>query len=76
MGLRPYKELMPMQKSQADLENRVAHIGDSKTPNGIADMPMTDLAHEAFKAQMAETPGSEYLFPTPRRDLEGLTSEA
>ena len=64
MGLRPYKELMPMQKS-VDLGNRVVHIADSKTPNGIAAMPMTDLAHDAF--QMAETPGSEYLFPTPRK---------
>ena len=56
-----------MQKSQVDLENRVARIADSKTPNGVADMPMTDLAYDTFKAQMAETPGSEYLFPTPRK---------
>ena len=66
MGLRPYKELMPMLKPQVDLENKVVHISDSKTPNGIGDMPMTTLAREAFAAQMAETPGSEYLFPTPK----------
>lgn len=31
MGLRPYKELMPMKKSEVDLENALVHIEDSKT---------------------------------------------
>ena len=35
MGLRPFKELMPMKKSQVDLENAVVHISDSKTPSRI-----------------------------------------
>ncbi len=52
MGLRPYKELMPMEKWQVDLENRVVHVYDSKTSNGVADMPMTEPAYEALKAQM------------------------
>ena len=64
MGLRPYKELMPMKKSQLDLENSIIHIPDSKTPSGVGDMPMTELAREAFRAQMEETRGSEYLFPS------------
>src|SRR5215469_10899733 len=63
MGLRPYKELMPITKSQVDLENAVVHIQDSKTPSGVGDMPMTDRACQAFKSQVEETPGSEYLFP-------------
>src|ERR1017187_1661049 len=42
MGLRPYKELMPMRKDEVDLENRLVHIPDSKTPNGEGDMPMTE----------------------------------
>ena len=67
MGLRPYKEMTPMEKWHVDLENRVVHISDSKTPNGVADMPMTDLAYEAFKARIEETPGSDYLFPTPSK---------
>jgi integrase len=62
MGLRPYRELLPMLKSQVDLENRVVHIPDSKTENGIADMPMTDLAYAAFKERIEATAGSEYLF--------------
>src|SRR5207237_6178457 len=57
MGLRPHKELLPMKKSQVDLGNRLVHIPKSKTPNGEGDMPMTQLAWEAFKAQMDETPG-------------------
>ncbi len=44
MGLRPYKELTPMKKGQMDLDNEIVHIPDSKTKNGIADMPMTKLA--------------------------------
>jgi integrase len=66
MGLRPYKELMPMKKVQVDLENLLVHIPDSKTPSGVGDMPMTEAASQAFKAQMDETPGSDYLFPTRR----------
>jgi len=52
-----------MKKSQVDLENALVHIEDSKTPSGVGDMPMTDLAYQAFKSQMEETPGSDYLFP-------------
>jgi len=64
MGLRPYKELMPMKKLQVDLENLVVHIPDSKSPSGIGDMPMTSLAARALKAQMKANRKSEYLFPT------------
>jgi integrase len=63
MGLRPFKELMPMFKSQVDLENRLVHVSDSKTENGIGDMPMTELAYTAFKGQMEESASSQYLFP-------------
>jgi site-specific recombinase XerC len=43
-GLRVYKELMPMKKDQVDLENAFVWIPDSKTPNGVAEVPLTDLA--------------------------------
>lgn len=65
MGLRPHKELLPMKKADADLENSLVHVPDSKTPSGIGDMPMTDLAREAFRAQIQANPTSEYLFPSP-----------
>ena len=67
MGLRPYKELMPMRKDEVDLENRLVHIPDSKTPNGEGDMPMTELAWHAFKDQIEEAKGSDYLFPSPKK---------
>jgi integrase len=63
MGLRPYRELLPMLKSKVDLENQLVHISGSKTDNGIGDMPMTEAAYAAFKEQIDETPGSDYLFP-------------
>ena len=49
-----------------DLENGLVHIADSKTVNGIGDRPLTQAAQEAFRRQMEETPGSEYLFPSPK----------
>jgi integrase len=64
-GLRPFKELMLMRKEQVDLDNAVVHIADSKTPSGIGDMPMTELAREAFRAQVNLAVVSEYLFPSP-----------
>ena len=74
-GLRIYKELMPMQKTQVDLENRLIHIPDSKTPNGIGDVPLTELAWRAFKEQIEETPDSEYLFPTPIKNRKKPTKK-
>jgi len=67
MGLRPFKELMPMKKSQVDLENSVVHIPDSKTPSGVGDMPMTEAARRAFSAQIEQASASDYLFPSPSR---------
>jgi len=63
IGLRPYRELLPMLKSQVDLENGLVHVSDSKTDNGIGDMPITEPAYSAFKEQIEQTPGSKYLFP-------------
>lgn len=70
LGLRYKKELLPMKKEQVDLENGLVHIADSKTVNGIGDMPLTPAAREAFKRQIEETPGSEYLFPSPKANAQ------
>ncbi len=66
MGLRPYRELTPMRKQQVDLQNEIVHLPDSKTMNGIADMPMTDRVREAFASQMKQSGDSDYLFPSQR----------
>ena len=52
-GLRIYKELTPMKKEQLDLENGTVWIPDSKTPNGVAEVPLTEIAAEAFRRQLA-----------------------
>ena len=63
-GLRVYKELMPMKKEQVDLDNAVVWIPDSKTPNGIAEVPLTDLALEAFRNRIRIAGPGAWLFPS------------
>ena len=63
-GLRVYKELIPMKKEQVDLGNAVVWIPDSKTPNGIAEVPLTDLALEAFREQIRISGPGTWLFPS------------
>src|SRR5215469_9367638 len=63
-GLRIYKELTPMKKEQLDLENRMVWIPDSKTPNGTPEVPLTDIAVEAFRQQLALSGTSPFLFPS------------
>lgn len=63
-GLRIYKELTPMKKDQLDLENRTVWIPDSKTPNGVAEVPLTEIATDAFRHQLSLSGPSPYLFPS------------
>jgi hypothetical protein len=51
IGTSDLTERTPMKKDQVDLENKVVWIPDSKTPDGIADVPLTDLAVEAPRDQ-------------------------
>jgi integrase len=63
-GLRVYKELLPLKKAHVDLENAVLWIADSKTPNGIGEVPLTALAVEALRKQMAIAGEGHFLFPS------------
>ena len=63
-GLRVYKELMPMKKDQVDLGNAVVWIPDSKTPNGIAEVPLTPLSVDAFRDQLRLAGPGPFLFPS------------
>jgi integrase len=65
-GLRIYKELISMRKDQVDLQNAFVWIPDSKTPTGVAEVPLSSLAVEAFKDQMALAGESPFLFPSDR----------
>ena len=65
-GLRVYKELAPMKKDQVDLVNAVVWIPDSKTPNGVAEVPLTPLAVQAFQDQLRIAGPGIYLFPSDK----------
>jgi len=52
-----------MRKEQIDLKNAVLFIPDSKTPNGVAEAPLTEPALEAFKSQMEIAGPGPFLFP-------------
>jgi integrase len=53
-----------MKKDQVDLRNATVWIPDSKTPTGIAEVPLTALAIEAFHSQMAISGPGSFLFPS------------
>jgi integrase len=63
-GLRVYKELAAMKKQQVDLANKVVFIADSKTPTGVAEVPLTDIAIEAFRNQIEVAGPGPWLFPS------------
>ena len=47
-----------------ELENRIVWIPDSKTVNGIAEVPLTDIAIQAFRRRLAISGPGPYLFPS------------
>lgn len=65
-GLRVYKELACMRKEQVDLANKLVFIEDSKTPTGVAEVPLTDIAVEAFRSQIEVAGPGPWLFPSPK----------
>jgi integrase len=63
-GLRIYKELAPLRKEHLDLINGTVWIPDSKTVNGVAEVPLTEIAIEAFRRQLAISGPGPFLFPS------------
>ena len=53
-----------MKKDQVDLDNGFVWIPDSKTPNGVAEVPLTEVAVKAFRAQFVLAGNSPWLFPS------------
>jgi integrase len=77
-GLRVYKELLPMKKEQVDFVNAVVWIPDSKTPNGISELPLTKPASDAFQNQIAISGNGNFLIPsneTTSRHLNSVKTE-
>ena len=66
-GLRVKKELLPMKKDQVDLTNMTIWIPDSKTDNGIAEVPLTPIAADALRNQIALSGPGQYLFPSEKK---------
>jgi integrase len=62
-GLRVYKELAPMKKQDVDLDNATIWIPDSKTESGVTEVPLTEIAVEAFRNQIEGAGPSPFLFP-------------
>src|ERR1700683_5214099 len=52
------------KKEQVDLANGVIWIPDSKTPNGVSELPLTRLASDAFRSQMNLSGNGNFLFPS------------
>jgi integrase len=73
-GLRVYKELAPMKKEQVDLANKTVFITDSKTPTGVAEVPLTEIAAEAFRSQIQLAGPGPWLFPSAKKPTEPQAS--
>jgi integrase len=67
-GLRVYKELMSMKKDQVDLDKRGGLNPDSKTPNGVAEVPLTPIAVQAFQDQLRIAGPGAYLFASDKNE--------
>lgn len=65
-GLRINKELLSMRKDQLDIANATVWIPDSKTENGVAEVPLTPIAVDAFRSQLSFAGPGDWLFPSPR----------
>jgi len=73
-GLRVYKELAAMSKKQVDIPNKVVFVADSKTPTGVAEVPLTEIAVEAFRSQIELAGPGPWLFPSSKKAGEAQTN--
>ena len=55
-----------MRKDQLDIANATVWIPDSKTEHGVAEVPLTPIAVDAFRNQLSLTGPGDWLFPSPR----------
>ena len=56
-----------MRKHQIDLANKVVFIEDAKTPTGVAEVPLTEIAAEAFQRQIEIAGPGPWLFSSSRK---------
>jgi hypothetical protein len=67
-----------LKKEQVDLANKVVFIAESKTPTGVAEVPLTDIAVAAFRSQIDLAGPGPWLFPSAKKptDLNRKASES
>src|SRR5580658_10764768 len=65
-GLRINRELLSMRKDQVDIANATDWIPDSRTENGLAEVPLTPIAVDAFRNQLSLAGPGDWLFPSHR----------
>src|ERR1035438_1281283 len=53
-----------VEEGEEDLADKVAFIDDSKTPTGVAEVPLTDISVEAFSSQVELAGPGQWLFPS------------
>ena len=58
-----------MRKEQVDLANAVVFVPDSKTPTGVAEVPLTAIAVDALKDQMRISGVGPWLFPSDKNPM-------
>jgi len=54
------------RKDQVDLDNAVVWVPDSKTPNRVAEVPLTPLAVQPFRDQLRFSGPGDWLFPSDK----------
>lgn len=59
-----------MKKEQVDIANKVVFIADSKTPTGVSEVPLTEIAAKAFEDQLKLAGPGPWLFPSSRNPTE------
>ena len=62
-----------MSTKQVDIANKAVFIADSKTPTGIAEVPLTDIAVGAFRSQIELAGPGRWLFPSSKKPGEAQT---
>jgi integrase len=74
-GMRNEKELYQVRIENIDWDKQLIFVPDSKTPNGVRDIPMSDRAFEVFKRRCGER-RQGWVFVSKRSKAGHLTTMA
>ena len=74
-GMRNERELFQVRIENIDWDKRLTYVPDSKTPNGIRDVPMSDRALDVMRKLCGDR-REGWLFPSKRSKAGHLTTMA